>query len=204
MRAAFAVIGLLIASGQASADTATACFPDRETILALDYKAFDQTPDNGWRVVTYNNPVCEIPAADLIAEYRERHAGSAGIARYNDTLLNHEGQLRASNGQTARALALFRDVLAIHLAESDGAEDTNTLRDRAQIAFLEGDRAALIAARDQLAALPMPPGMKEAMDAAAKRVGRPASLEWPLNLAFTSNLVNCFGRSFREASDCPD
>src|SRR5690606_24002309 len=122
------------------------------------------------------------------------------------SLIHHEGQIRAANDQTDRALVLFRQNLAIHVAEAEGVEDTNTLRDRAEIAFLERDRAALVAARDQLAALPMPPGMAEAMEAAAARSGGKIKLQWPLNLSFTQNLVKCFGRTFREATKdgCPD
>jgi hypothetical protein len=209
MRVRFALIGLTLAAcaaTQASADTASACFPDRETILALDFEAFDQNADSGWRIVADNNPACELAAADLIAEYRQRRTGDTSTARYQDTLINHEGQLRAANGQTKRALTLFREVLAIHTAESGGTDDTNTLRDKAIIAFLEGDQAALFAARDELALLPMPEGMAEAMEQASARSGRQIKLEWPLNLAFTNNLVKCFGRSWRETTrdNCPD
>lgn len=185
--------------------TTSACIPDREAVLALDPIAFDQDPDGGWRAIA-KTPSCELAAADLIAEYRSVAAGRPGAERIWDSLIHHEGQVRAANGQTQRALVLFREVLAIHLRESGGLDDTNTLRDRAEIAFLEGDRGALIGARDQLAALPMPPGMAKALEAAAQRSPERQAPAWPLNLGFTDRLVNCFGRSYREATKdgCPD
>jgi hypothetical protein len=189
---------------EAPADVATACIADREALLALDFEAFDQMPA-GWRAVADKGQACELPAAELIAEYRARTSGRPDIGRYQDTMLSHEGQLRAANGQTERALVLFRQKLAIHVAEANGVEDTNTLRDKAEIAFLQGDRAALIAARDQLADLPMPPGMAEAIAAATARQGGAVKFQWPLNLAYTESLLKCFGRSFREATKlgCP-
>lgn len=210
MRVGLALVILLAGCANAAppetpADAIASCIADRERLLSLDLNAFDQTPE-GWRGVDDKGQGCELPAADLIAEYRARAAGSADAERHLDSLIHHEGQIRAANGQAERALDLFRQTLAIHVAEAEGVEDTNTLRDRAEIAFLMGDRAALIAVRDQLAVLPMPPGMAEAMEAASVRSGGKIKLQWPINLAFTEDLVKCFGRSFREATKlgCPD
>lgn len=54
------------------------------------------------------------------------------------------------------------------------------------IAFLRGDRVALMAARDRLAA-------------AARPADMPADRAWPPNLAVVEGLVRCFGRPYREA-----
>jgi hypothetical protein len=181
-------------------DAALACITDREALLALDIIAFDQTRGGGWRRITDSDPACELAAADLIAEYRARHSGPP------HALIGHEAEVRASNGQTERALDLFREELAFKKSAAAGEETEDILYGEATIAFLESDRAALIAARDRLAALPMPPGMAEAMKAAAARYGLRAPLTWPPNLGVTENLVKCFGRTYREAFDegCPD
>jgi hypothetical protein len=64
----------------------------------------------------------------------------------------------------------------------------------ATIAFLRGDRPALLAARTALAALPRP------ADFAPRDVqGRPVAMNWPPNLNVVDGLLACFGRPYAEA-----
>jgi hypothetical protein len=151
-------------------------------MLALSRRAFDQDLQGGWRAVSARDG-CIAAAADLIRDYRERH-------RLNDTILFwHEGQLRASDGQTEAASALFERSRK----EPADAFGWNQYVD-ATIAFLRNDRPALLAARASLAGLPRPSGFEP-----RDPQGRPISLSWPMNLDVVDGLIACFGRSYREA-----
>jgi hypothetical protein len=114
-------------------------------MLALDQSAFDQDPEGGWRQIASRNG-CKAEAADLIALYRERQKSRSPILYW------HEGQLRASLGQTAAAIALFemsrkpKDMLG-----------WNAYVD-ASIAFLKNDKEALVEARERLLSTPKPTG----------------------------------------------
>ena len=117
------IFGLAVL-GRAGADEVTACIPDREKILSLDYSTFDHDPRLGWRSVA-DRPECRLEAADLLRAYHERLQAQGepvkwdaeqGDVTLSDTgevgiLYWHEGQLRAFAGQTAEAVALFRKSL---------------------------------------------------------------------------------------------
>jgi hypothetical protein len=163
----------------------------------LSFRQFDQTMDGGWRVFG-NKKGCEAAAADLIAQYHEK------LRRDVDGLDWHEGQLRAAAGQTARAIELFKNILAADKAEPpEHRSDANILYHEATIAFLEGDRKTLEAKRAELAILPMPDGMAEGLAKFKERYpGQPAP-EWPLNLGVVDRLIKCFGKPYAEAyGDC--
>jgi hypothetical protein len=159
-------------------------------LLALDQQAFDQDMDGGWRPVGRTEG-CEAAAADLIAAWRE-HSGnlvSSGIIDW------HEGQMRAYAGETEAAIALF------DRARSDSPE-WNLYVD-ATIAFLEGDRAALEAARAELATyVPSPEviaARRQFLEDNPQIQVPDGFVEQPQNLNVVDNLLACFGRSYAEA-----
>jgi len=162
------------------------CAYDRAARLALDEHAFDQDMEGGWRALA-RDPRCHVAAADLLRDYRAAHGNDHSI------LIWHEGQMRAMAGQAADAIALFDR--ARH-PDPDGF-GWNLYVD-ASIAFLRGDRPALIAARDALAALPRPADF-----APRDPLGRAISVSWPPNLNIVDGFVACFGRSYREAYGTP-
>jgi hypothetical protein len=183
MFAVFAAFAATLASAQAPATGA--CAYDRQRIMALDQRAFDQDRTGGWRLLA-RNPRCRAVAADLIRDYREAHGLSASI------LFWHEGQMRANAGQTERAIALFDRSRR----EEPDAFGWNLYVD-ASIAFLRGDRPALEAARNALAALPRPADF-----APRDTQGRPVNMAWPPNLNVVDALAACFGRPYAMAYSC--
>jgi hypothetical protein len=156
------------------------CQVDRRALLALDQDAFDQNMSGGWRELA-QRPGCMAAAADLIHAYRAHAESRLSILNW------HEGQLRATLGDYAAAIPL--------LEASRKAQDPsgwNPYVD-ATVAFLRGDRAALAAARERLAAVPRPEGFQERVLANGSRVS------WPMNLGVVDGLLHCFGRPYREA-----
>jgi hypothetical protein len=191
---AFAATG---AYAQASQKSAADCGVEPlSKYIDLSFRQFDQTMDGGWRVIG-NKEGCETAAADLIAQYHER------LRRDVDGLDWHEGQLRAAAGQSARAIELFKRILASDKSEPpEHRSDANILYHEATIAFLEGDRKTLEAKRAELAVLPMPDGMAEGLAKFKERYpGQPAP-EWPLNLGVVDGLIRCFGKPYGEAYAC--
>lgn len=161
------------------------CGVDRSALLALDQDAFDQDPKGGWRAVA-SQPGCKLVAADLLRDYRIAHPQTE-----RPTILYwHEGQLRAMAGDAHSAVPLFERARM----ETD-AFGWNAYVD-ATIAFLQGDRARLEAARESLAAIPLPPNWEKLVADQAK-LGR--RIAWPPNLEVVDGLIACFGRSYEEA-----
>lgn len=176
------ILALLGSTGAPVLAHSPHCVPNRQQVLGLSQQAFDQDLQGGWRAVSARDE-CVAAAADLIRDYRERH-------RLNDTILFwHEGQLRASDGQTEAAIALFERSRK----EPADAFGWNQYVD-ATIAFLRNDRPALLAARASLAGLPRPAGF-----APRDPQGHPIDLSWPMNLNVVDGLIACFGRPYREA-----
>lgn len=165
---------------------------DRETdYLAMDFMAFDQTMNEGWRAVA-NKPHCRAEAADLIHRYATQKEGiSDGML---STLRWHEGQMRAEAGQNKRAVALFEQTYKP--AEEDRMGWNYYVA--ATIAFLEQDKAALLKNGEKLAALEKPADM-EFKDAD----GNPVDIPWPPNLHVVDRFIACFGNSYSESyGDC--
>jgi tetratricopeptide (TPR) repeat protein len=175
------VIGLT-SFGSASADPPSACISDRERMLSLDYGAFDQDPQLGWRSID-NRPECGLEKADLLREYHERlqargepvvWATAQGSATLSDTgevgiLYWHEGQLRAMAGQYAQAAALFQKSL-MPADKNYYAWNQYAL---GSIAFLESDHDELVANRDSLAkAFPDSPNLR-VLDRMIQCFGKP-------------------------------
>ena len=79
------------------------CAPADNAMMALPLHDFDQS-DAGWRSLDQEG--CEAEVADLIARYRDRHAATLTDGS-GDSLIWHEGQLRAAAGQTEAAIPLL-------------------------------------------------------------------------------------------------
>ena len=115
--------------------TAPECRVDREALLNLDYVAFEQDINGGWRPLGAVKG-CEAATADLIRDYRLRNGGAVAGQRieYLTSLLRHESQLAAAAGQIERAIALRRAARGSPAWEA-------YYYDNATIAFLKRDRA---------------------------------------------------------------
>jgi len=170
-----ALLAALSLQAAAPPPTPHPCQVDRRAMLALGMDAFDQDMQGGWRPLA-ERPGCESAAADLIREYRDFLQDRIPILYW------HEGQLRANLGQNEEAARLMDRTR--RASGDERAAWWNPYVD-GTIAFLRGDRAALIAARARLAAAPRSADM-------------PADRAWPPNLAVLDGLITCFGRPYRE------
>ena len=164
-------------SGGPAADP---CQVDRHALLALNQDAFDQDMTGGWRELA-DRPGCMASAADLIRAYRAHAQSRLSILYW------HEGQLRATLGDYAAAIPLLEAS-----RKPQDSSGWNPYVD-ATVAFLRGDRAALVQARDRLAALPRPPDFRDQV------LANGFHLTWPMNLEVVDGLLRCFGRPYREA-----
>jgi hypothetical protein len=140
------------------------------TDLTLDYQAFDQTPNSGFRTLAAD---CPAEAATLIEAWIARNGEPSGSLRW------HIAQLRAEAGQTARALVEARASLRDE--EPPGVAFRWNDYVRSVIAFLENDRAAFDRHRAAVAA------------------GVDAHPGNAINLRFLDRLEAGFGSSYRKA-----
>jgi len=111
-----------------------------------------------------------------------------------DGLVWHEGQLRAELGQTAEAIRLFQRARRPDVLLGQSQENWNAYVD-ATVAFLKGDRAALLSARARLAASPIPT-ITERQSDGSLRASKP---DRQPNLDVVDGLIACFGRPYAEA-----
>lgn len=176
------VAGLVLLSAYSiHAEEPSECQYDREAMLKLEQRDFDQDPNNGWRAVDRRGH-CKLAAADLIRTYVEANGEQGVIMTW------HEGQLRAMAGQTDRAIDLFMSA-----REPAGREDRfgwNYYVD-ATIAFLRRDRGNLERAREGLVALPRPEDYNP-----VDSFGKPVKVNWPPNLNVVDGLLDCFTDSY--------
>jgi hypothetical protein len=161
---------------------AETCVYNRGEMLALSQDAFDQDMEGGWRALA-NRAGCIPVAADLIRDYRETKQLTASILYW------HEGQLRASLGETEHAIQLFEK--SRH--PKDDPFGWNLYVD-ATIAFIRKDKPALLNAREALARLPRPPDF-DPRDAQ----GNAIEVSWPPNLHVVDGLIECFEREYKDA-----
>lgn len=180
---------LTLLTAEPASAAVVACPHDREALLALDVRTFDQTLGQGWRPLA-DLGGCEAAAADLIADYAARHASTLS-EEDRQGLQWHEGQLRAAVGDYIRAAELMSE------ARADSPDENNRLYAVATVAFLRRDKPGLLAARERLAALPKDPGFDEAAARFKAQTGR--TLTWPLNLDVVDGLIACFDKPYREA-----
>lgn len=173
----------------------TACHYDREQVLGMSEAQFDQDSAGGWRAVS-SKPGCNLVAADLLRDYREKHQSKAGLLYW------HEAQLRAFAGQSGEAAALMKK--AYKPAEADRA-GWNLYVD-ATIAFLRNDLPSLQKARSDLASVPPPvgkdiPPVIDGFMEVEMGDGKKAKIQWPPNIDVVNGLVSCFGKPYGEAYD---
>src|SRR5262249_19345867 len=130
----------------------------------MDYQSFDQT-DAGWRGIEKRG--CGLEAAKLVDAFHEFHQRALEPSQHR-ILDFHAGQLYALEQINDIAIERFRESLA-------PGKSTWNVYVRGTIAFLEGDRGALEAARDELVSASDP------------------------NMDVLRFLARCFGRPYREA-----
>ncbi|HWQ87476.1 hypothetical protein [Brevundimonas sp.] len=189
MRRLLGIAGLLAASLFASAANAQ-CREADAVMLAMSLHDFDQT-EAGWRSLDAEG--CQRQAAEAIGRYRTVNAQALGEEA--DTLIWHEGQMRAFAGDTEEAIRLM-------LIGRDRDSDATQPYTDATIAFLRRDRPALLAARERLVALPVPEAFARAAARYAASYPDHPALTWPLNLNIVDGLIACFDRPYREAYAC--
>lgn len=145
------------------------------TDLLLDYQAFDQTPDSGFRTLAAD---CPRQAADLV----EAWVGVNGEPSHS--LRWHIAQLRAEAGQTEAAIVAARASLRANEDPDPDFRWNDYVS--AIIAFLENDRADFDSHRERVAA------------ATHRHPGN------RMNLAFLDRLGRGFGKPYREALQLTD
>ncbi len=164
-------------------------------LMDLSYKDFDQDFKGGWRQISYKEG-CHVSAARLLKSYTAN-------SRYefesnHSTLRWHTGQVLAGSGNYDEALTFFKRTYK----EEDGQEDWN-LYVEGTIAFLEKDKAALEAARDELATIPVPEKLKEARRKFLKdnpNITMPEGfIDEPGNLSVLDKLIKCFDEPYSVA-----
>ena len=165
------------------------CSVSYRAMLDLGIRGFDQDMNGGWRALA-RRPECREEAADLIKTYREF------LQSRMRTLNWHEAQLRAELGQAEQAIALMERSRHQPIEHGQDQGDWNAYVD-ATIAFMRGDRPALLAARERLARFPVPEGYRYVDANGVERTGRPPG--WPYNLDVVDALIRCLGRPYGEA-----
>ena len=186
MRGALGTALLLLALGAPA--MAADCRVDSKAALALDFDAFDQDLEKGWRPLGMRAG-CEQTSIALLSAYRKTH-GALLLPWQRDLLSWHEGQVRADTGDYRGAIPLLSVWLRDRSAAIRGYAATT-------IAFLRHDKAALLAARTKMMALPKPPGYDDHARELAKVMK--FTPRWPENIEVVDRLVNCFGRPYAEA-----
>ena len=157
------------------------CNYNREQILALDMARFDQDTSGGWRTVA-QQPGCLGAAADLIRDYHSARPEKSYLLYW------HEGQVRAMNGEVAKATELF----ALSYNQQDDNIGWNIYVD-ATLAFMKQDRNALLKAYLALANLPVPAHLQ------LDENGNSLADSWPPNMKVVEDLLACFGQEYRQA-----
>lgn len=168
-------------------ETSAECIEDREAYFSLDYWTFDQDVERGYRSVALTRG-CELAAADLVRDYhallREKGQPVTYVYDQREITLSttgevsilywHEGQIRAFEGQTQRAIDLFKLSLK---PEENNHRNWNEYA-LASIAFLQNDFPELLRQRTKMASGERP---------------------FDINLGVVDGLIACFGATYREA-----
>lgn len=164
------------------------CISDRSRLLALDFETFDQDYTQGFRSIA-EKAGCQLYVADLIGDYRETNADKLRTAQLN-TLLWHEGQIRALAGDTAKAIAAF--------------EGSYKPRNRvwnlyvdASIAFLKKDRGAFDVSYRELERLPKPDYWDQLVENTRSKYNY--TPVWPSNINVLRAFDRCFDETYQEA-----
>jgi hypothetical protein len=178
------VVAFALSATGSSAVPADCAF-DREALLKLDYRSFDQDTHGGWRALASKG--CDREAADLIRDWRLQHNDSRSI------LFWHEGQSRAFDGDYEAAASLFEKSRK----PDEDRIGWNFYVD-GSIAFLRGDMTKLQAARASLARMPKPADWDMMKD----DDGKVLNIKWPVNLNVLDDFIRCWGRPYRDAYGC--
>jgi hypothetical protein len=156
----------------AQADQCKISDPDREAILSLDYKSFDQSlPDGGWR--KYEK--CPALIVDLIDAYTARHLGALEKQDW-DTLVWHSGQLSATAGDYANAIAKMEKTLKPSGDPTDAFLGNYYVK--GTIAFLKRNKSDLLSER--------------------RKLSRGSSPLSRLNLRQVDGFIRCFDSSYND------
>lgn len=122
--------------------------PERDTLLSLPWQQFDQTLNSGWRVYSVRHEYRA--AADMIEAYLKQHQE---LTIHQRAVSNfHAGQLRVRDGHTQAGLVHMKQAFAPD--KTPGLSDDWNIMVSAHIAFLTGDRAALVILKEQVAGIP--------------------------------------------------
>lgn len=187
MRLRFLFLALGLAAGGHAA-AAPDCSYDEAALMSLSPRAFNDDADRaGWRGLA-DREACIAAAADLLKNYRLRQMEGP-----LSSVLHHEAQLRAATGQTEEAVQLLRRVLDI--AEDDASKAYH----KAEIAFIEQDFGALVSARDELLAVPMPEGFEQGVEEFKQKYPDYPPPVWPTNLNVVEGFIACFDEPYSVA-----
>jgi hypothetical protein len=162
------MLGLLICvAGWFSGCVSQPQDPERDAILSLPWQQFDQTLDSGWRAYSARREYRA--AADVIEVYLKEHQDltvrQRAVSRF------HAGQMRVYEGRTEAGVACMKKALVPDIPP--GLPDDWNIMVSAHIAFVTGDRATLVALKEQAATLP------------------PSRVEWP---GCPADLLEHFGQ----------
>lgn len=192
---AFAVVGADVQHDLERCGVNEAAF---ERLLNLPERAFDQDFSSGWRAID-TQPGCHRAAGEMLQAYilYAKPVPPKAVA----TLRWHAGQVFASDGDYARALAFFHGTC--EPADPEGQTSVWNLYVKGTIASLEGSRPDLDAATEALAARRVTKAeivARKRFLAANPNISMPPGfLTEPQNLAVLRGLQRCWGKSYKEA-----
>jgi len=161
-------------------------------------------PAGGWRAVAARDG-CGLVAAELIALWRQRHIEELAHGQLK-ILWWHEGQVLAEAGDYTAAVDRLRkarefrdspppaDAPAEEIATWKAMTAVREGWEDANIAFLRRDRAALVAARDRMIAVPEPDAYRALQDVLEERTGQ--RMAWPLNIESVERMIACFDHRY--------
>jgi hypothetical protein len=198
------ILGMAMASIAACAlvpvktqKTFAECVADPTPYLALEWENFDQgaAPDGrvwGWREVAAK-PGCETAAADLVATWTGQNG--KGLDEPTRLMMGfHEGQIRAMGGDYVRAAKLIEAARAEWDRKPEGAAYVD-----ATLAFLNGDRAGLMAARQRMMAVPEPADFANLQKLYREQAG--FEPKWPMYIETVDKMITCWGKGYTGMPD---
>lgn len=154
---------------------------ERQTLLQLQFKQFDQQPGSGWRPLYAGK--CYLHAAALLEDYMKEHPDAA---RKHYMLPFHTGQMFALGGKHSEAIRWMQKG---HSDRKSDLIDWNAFVD-ANIAFLRHDRDVLLKQRSLInQQLPMPKQRGVPDWAAGKK----------MNLDVVDGFIACFEKPYESA-----
>lgn len=175
---------LLLMTASVTVTYASDCAPsqnEREVMLKLSFKQFDQQQDSGWRPLYAKQ--CYVQAAALLDAYMKRHPDTV---RQQYMLPFHTGQMFALAGQYGKAIDYMRKG---YTDRKSSTIDWNAFVD-ANIAFLEHDHSNLLKKRNRIN---RQPPLSEGPGVPAWAVGK------KMNLDVVDGFLACFDKPYADA-----